>query len=1133
MKCIKVICWTKVLICSFFSFSLGLFCQPITAQSYSPPSIDLSNVLPPSPTAAALAKYADIPVSLSTGTPDIQLPLYNVKSGNLNLPLSLSYHASGIKVTEVAGNVGLAWSLNAGGVITRVIRGKEDNGTYQNNQWYNWNTNPLDENNIEDYHLMLSLSNNTQDAIPDLYMYNFNGRSGKFIYADQLRMMPQAGFKIEKPSVGNDQWKITTEDGVIYTFAATEKTQIRSTQSVEPLTTVAWYLTKIESPDHTDIITLEYTNTMLLQDAGRSYSRSYKYSTIGIWSETNFSFNVSETKLYGQQLTKINFENGYVQLDNSWIREDYKQGTGVPTQTPRVDAVKIFNSSDQLLKGFYLSYSYFTTGAGTSYYEKRLKLNSLTETTHQENVLDPSRSLTHTFFYNTTSLPSTLSNAQDHWGYFNGKNDNTELIPSYKETNNEYQGADRNAYAGSMQAGILEKITYPTGGYTQLEYEPHDRDYFPILFNTITESVSVQKTTQNLTEVTNFSNEFSIPNVTAIDPQNRVAVTFSGSLSGIGGAFLDPIQVSHGESKLQLYESDAGDLVTLVHTIFLNAVQNYSESFFIDGSKTYILKASTKLYNASITGNINCQVPFISTTPEIIGGLRIKRKTVCDGIDHAKDIIHTYSYRKSNDPSKSTGGILAYPIYTSDFYTYESQGANCTYLEKQWINLSSVSKQNLGSGSHIVYSEVTTFFGNTGQLGKTTSYFTGFETNDYSSISYEADLDWRRGLLLKEETFDNAGVIKKRVENQYFTDPGTYKLFVGRVVSLTGIHPCQNVSNTSLPKNGFPVHFSQKMNIMISEWPYRKKTIETVFTPNAPATGIMSATDYFYDNPQHYQLTRTSFSSSKEEQVVTQLKYPQDLVLSGTEEAARQDLIAKNMISTVLEQTTTRSGVQLSKTKTNYKLFTANLNLPESIELGIAANPIEKRLEFQQYDVSGNLTQQAKKNDVAHSFIWGYNNSYPIAEATNAAVKDIFYTSFEDAEGNSTDGDSKTGKKSRTGGYTRSLSNLSNGQYLLSYWQKSGSTWVLQINTISISNGAYTISLSGQIDELRFYPGSALMTTYTYEPLVGMTSQCDINNKIIYYQYDDFGRLTLVRDQDNNIIKKICYNYAGQTENCN
>ena len=69
-------------------------------------------------------------------------------------------------------------------------------------------------------------------------------------------------------------------------------------------------------------------------------------------------------------------------------------------------------------------------------------------------------------------------------------------------------------------------------------------------------------------------------------------------------------------------------------------------------------------------------------------------------------------------------------------------------------------------------------------------------------------------------------------------------------------------------------------------------------------------------------------------------------------------------------------------------------------------------------------------------------------------------------------------------------------------------------------------------DEIRLNPSAAQLTTYTYDLLYGMTSQTDPNGKITYYEYDSFNRLKYIRDQDNNIIKKFCYNYAGQVEDC-
>lgn len=70
-------------------------------------------IVKPSPEAAALGKYGEIPVTLQTGTPNISIPIYEIKGKKLSLPISLSYHGSGFKVSEVSSCVGLGWTLNA------------------------------------------------------------------------------------------------------------------------------------------------------------------------------------------------------------------------------------------------------------------------------------------------------------------------------------------------------------------------------------------------------------------------------------------------------------------------------------------------------------------------------------------------------------------------------------------------------------------------------------------------------------------------------------------------------------------------------------------------------------------------------------------------------------------------------------------------------------------------------------------------------------------------------------------------------------------------------------------------------------------------------------------------------------
>ena len=88
----------------------------------------------PAPNAAALAKYGDVPVSYFTGVPDISIPIHTLNEGPLNLLISLSYHAGGTKPVEMASWVGMGWSLNAGGLISRTVQGIPDEyaGGYYN-----------------------------------------------------------------------------------------------------------------------------------------------------------------------------------------------------------------------------------------------------------------------------------------------------------------------------------------------------------------------------------------------------------------------------------------------------------------------------------------------------------------------------------------------------------------------------------------------------------------------------------------------------------------------------------------------------------------------------------------------------------------------------------------------------------------------------------------------------------------------------------------------------------------------------------------------------------------------------------------------------------------------------------------
>lgn len=109
-----------------------------------------------SPNATSLGEYGEVPVSPFTGIPKIEIPLTEIEAGNHKLPISLSYHAGGVRPDQHPGWVGVGWTLNAGGCISRVVKDSIDEyclTNKNNNLWrmnefgYYYNYAQLDDPN--------------------------------------------------------------------------------------------------------------------------------------------------------------------------------------------------------------------------------------------------------------------------------------------------------------------------------------------------------------------------------------------------------------------------------------------------------------------------------------------------------------------------------------------------------------------------------------------------------------------------------------------------------------------------------------------------------------------------------------------------------------------------------------------------------------------------------------------------------------------------------------------------------------------------------------------------------------------------------------------------------------------------
>src|ERR1700722_3835468 len=140
-----------------------VFCHSVFSQSPETQAIILQ-LLPNSPDAASFAKYGTFPVNLFSGLPDISIPIYNIKVGELEVPISICYHASGIRVTDWGSWIGLGWNLNAGGMVTRKIMGKPDDqgGNYLSGQTVRLGSS-LNTTNQTDLDYLRSVASGTGD----------------------------------------------------------------------------------------------------------------------------------------------------------------------------------------------------------------------------------------------------------------------------------------------------------------------------------------------------------------------------------------------------------------------------------------------------------------------------------------------------------------------------------------------------------------------------------------------------------------------------------------------------------------------------------------------------------------------------------------------------------------------------------------------------------------------------------------------------------------------------------------------------------------------------------------------------------------------------------------------------------
>jgi len=1071
---------------------------------------------------ASLGKYGEIPVGLYTGTPNISIPLYEISEGPLSVPISLSYHAAGIRVEEIASNVGLGWALNAGGMVSKQIRGQDDD--------IGWVKSPgnlirdilASGTSSEKSSFKQALAYGSMDGEPDIYYYNFNGRSGKFLFDEDgtLYNYPAENVSIVGGGYGNG-WEIIAEDGTKYEFAASKAEYVYTGRICDGSSTegyMAWYLTKITSADgkrHVDFVyePITYNVEMSLGET--------KYVTVFPGDDNcipNTYSSCSSNSFYTtHRLTQINFSGGRV--DFGYSSQDRQDLPG----TNSLESVRVYSGSaptDELVKEYVFGYSYF--GAGSTYADqKRLKLDTLTETTPNGNKPP------HVFTYEESiQMPSRLSSNKDHWGYYNGAN-NVGGIPTltyHYDNGNTWPingGADRSANAATMQACILKKITYPTGGETLFTYETNESTDPRVAV------AEYDETNYQLNDVQPWKT-YTSPYETdtfVVPTGEGVEVSFS-SINGFESHLGDPLYNCDNFSWVLLKDGVPTSISGTIapesdpsnENLGLNGVTlDLDPGTYKFQFNFYCPPDNQDYYNILVT--VKTPVEVSGNILRYVGGLRIKQieDRPADG---GPSVVKNYKY--------PVGGTLVnFPEYGYEWTVelWEAPNYIDCHHEKtcNYIVVSSSTNYPLATtnGSYVGYGRVIEDLGERGEVEHFYRAYTDV-ANDFPFPPLEMS-DWQRGSELQTNhyTFDGNGqrVPKKEVTYSYFNVPkGTIK----------GYKPSsQYVTTGCIQPSSNPPFMTYDI---LPDFYILSGVTERLYDEDDPSKFVETRVSYGYD-PYHYQQTEVVTTVSGdggalEDQLVVKRKFPQDYSTasaSGSEALGIQTLNDLHVVNVPIEEYVFRqkrdtlSG-QLSDqhvvsgTITTFKpfdpypdkIFRLERNGAMSLSSFGAGSTLVNNvfvkntnptingsytpaIEFATYDSDGNLASQRMADGTHVYYIWGYNGRYPIAKIEN------FSTSQASAV------------------------------------QASLIDPAVNASNTDVSP-ATEDTLRTKLGDLRTATAlsGAMVTTYTYDPLVGVTSVTDPRGQTVYYEYDGFNRLKAVRDANGKILSTNEYHYRGQ-----
>jgi len=508
------------------------------------------------------------------------------------------------------------------------------------------------------------------------------------------------------------------------------------------------------------------------------------------------------------------------------------------------------------------------------------------------------------------------------------------------------------------------------------------------------------------------------------------------------------------------------------------------------------------------------------------GGIRVSKVTSTDNVT-AKAKTKTYSYNKTiENPVDLTNwhDYVQSQISFEKIVQYDASrlgNVNHYYL---FQNYTFSKFPNIPIDISVKYNKVTEYNGTSSSSSDGyTEYEYSFSNDHVDSTSIPAIINdgflnnqflcnyWSDSLRYIKEyrNWDNGQLVKKSVYKKGQTLPVQETSYIYKYVpkdtlsnyypvnscrypsSYTGLsqlgtaaqikyntlHPYYTYNFGTFGLNGEKLAVPQpydcfKTSIITGNCELRK----VIETERDGSTAIVNETNYAYDGKEPYYPSTVTNSTSTGETTTTTMKYPYDY-----ETTVCKDMVARNMLNNLMEKIVTTGSYQ-EKTWTTYYKWFDNIIKPRYYYSSRTSPQFSSRsvldMIVSSYDKYGNPQYLYKSDYVYNTFLWSYGAQYPIVEIKNATYAEVetalTYSSYRtiDSLKSATDPD---------------------------------------VATLRIALETYFNSTS--------YTGNkpVLINTYTYKPLIGITSTTDPRGITTYYDYDNYGRLKVVYYLKNGI----------------